>query len=386
MAILSDVHVQLKEAARRFTDKEIVPIAAELDRQEADIPEDIYRKMGELGYFGILAPEEYGGAGLDHLALAVVTEELCRGWLSVGSLIARNTGGTAMLLRAGTEEQKKKWLPRLATGEIQFASAGTEAEAGSDAANIKTTAVKTDDGWLINGAKMFCTNAHRADVLAVFALTDPQAKPRHRGISLFLVEKEPGEKFAPPEIVGSHIPTVGYHGMRTWELGFENARVPAGNLLGEPGSGFRLLMGSYETARIQFAARSVGLAQAAFEAALKYAKERMQFGQPIAKFQAIRFRLADMATHIELARQLTYYAAEQKDAGRRCDLEAGMAKLFAAEKALEIAWQALEIHGGYGYTKEFPLERYWRDAGLLPIGEGTSEIQREVIARRLLGE
>ena len=233
---------------------------------------------------------------------------------------------------------------------------------------------------------MFVTNAHRADVLSVFALSDPTAVPKHRGISIFMVEKKPGEGFDPPRIVGSHIPTVGYHGMRTWELAFEDRGGPDENLLGKLGTGFKLLMSLYETARIGFAARCIGLAQGAFDTALKYAKERVQFGQPIAQFQAIRFKLADMATKIELARQLTHYAAAKKDAGQRCDLEAGMAKLFASEMALATTWDALQIHGGYGFTKEFPLERYWRDSGLLTIGEGTSEIQREVIARRLLGE
>ena len=383
---LNDTHLQLKEATRKFVEREIVPIASELDRKEEDIPEHIYKKMGELGYFGILIPEEYAGAGLDHMALVVITEELSKGWLSVGSLLARNVGIGSIILHFGTEEQKGRWLRPLATGEIQSASAGTEAEAGSDAANIKTKAVKADSEWIINGTKMFVTNAHKADVLGVFARTDPEAKPKHRGISLFLVEKKPGESFEPPRITGSHIPTVGYHGMKTWELAFEDVNVPEENLIGPINNGFSLLMKTYETARIGFAARCVGLAQAAFEASLRYSKERVQFDQPISSFQAIRFKLADMATFIELARQLTYHAAAKKDAGQRCDLEAGMAKLFASEKALEIAWDAVQIHGGYGYTKEFPLERYWRDAGLLPIGEGTSEIQREVIARRLLGE
>ncbi len=386
MTELSDIHLQLKETARKFTDQEIVPIAGELDRQEADIPEHIYKKMGELGFFGILIPEEYGGAGLDHVALSVITEELCRGWLSVGSLLVRNIGAGAELLHFGTEKQKKKWLPGLASGELQAASAGTEAEAGSDAANIKTKAVRSGDEWVIDGTKMFCTNAHRADILCVFVRTDPEAKPKHRGISLFFVEKEPGESFAPPHIIGNRIHSVGYHGMKTWDLAFEDLRIPGENLIGELNKGFYMLMNFYETARIQFASRSIGVAQAAFEAALKYAKERVQFDKPISQFQAVRFKLADMATHIELARQLTLKVAAKKDSGKRCDLEAGMAKLFASEKALEITWDALQIHGGYGYTKEFPLERYWRDAGLLPIGEGTSDIQREIIARRLLGE
>lgn len=386
MTELSDIHLQLKETARKFTDQEIVPIAGELDREGADIPDYIYKKMGELGFFGILIPEEYGGAGLDHVALSVITEELCRGWLSVGSLLARNVGAGGELLHFGTEKQKKKWLSGLASGEIQSASAGTEAEAGTDAANIKTKAVRSGDEWVIDGTKMFCTNAHRADILCTFVRTDPEATPKHRGISLFFVEKEPGESFDPPHIIGNRIHCVGYHGMKTWELAFEDLRIPNENLIGDLNKGFYMLMSFYETARIQFASRSIGVAQAAFEAALKYAKERVQFDKPISQFQAIRFKLADMATHIELARQLTLKAAAKKDSGKRCDLEAGMAKLFASEKALEITWDALQIHGGYGYTKEFPLERYWRDAGLLPIGEGTSEIQREIIARRILGE
>ena len=283
MTGLSDTHVQLKEATKKFTEKEIIPIAAELDRKGEDIPDHIYKKMGELGYFGILTPEEYGGVGMDHLALAIVTEELSRGWLSVGSLIARNVAISSMLLKFGSDAQKEKWLPKLASGEVQAAAAGTEADAGSDAANIRTSAVKDGDQWVINGTKMFCTNAHKADVLAVFVLTDPEAKPRSRGISLILVEKEPGEQFAPPNITGSHIPCVGYKGMKTWGLAFEDVRVPADNLVGPLNKGFNLLMTGYETARIQFAARCVGLAQIAFEAALKYSQERIQFKMPIAK-------------------------------------------------------------------------------------------------------
>lgn len=384
--MLSDIHLQLKETAGKFNDKEIAPIAADLDRREADIPEEIYRKMGEAGFFGILVPEEYGGSGLDHMALAVVTEELCRSLLSVGSLPGRNVGAGLGLIHHGTDEQKKRWLPRLASGEIQSAAAGTEAQAGSDAANIRTTAVKTSGGWVINGTKMFVTNGGRADLLNVLCITDPKAVPKHRGMSMIIVEKKRGDAFEPPRITGSHIPTVGYHGMRTWEVAFDNVEVPEGNLIGEPGKGFIQLMSHYETARIQFAARCIGLAQGAFDLALKYSKERVQFGAPIASFQAIRHKLADMATKISLARQLTHFAAERKDAGVRCDLEAGMAKLFASEMAQDVTRDAIQVYGGYGFTKEYPLERYWRDSGLLTIGEGTSEIQREVIARRLLGE
>jgi alkylation response protein AidB-like acyl-CoA dehydrogenase len=231
---------------------------------------------------------------------------------------------------------------------------------------------------------MFCTFANKANILFTYART-ADTKPKHRGISLFLVEKE-RDQFKPPQLVGNRIMTIGYHGMNTYEVAYEDCRVPAANLVGQEGRGFYLLMSGYEVARIQFSARSIGVAQAALEASLKYAKERVQFDQPIAKFQAIRFKLADMATDIEVARQFTYYAAAKRDRGERCDLEAGMIKLFAAEMTLKHAWNAIQIHGGYGYTKEFPVNRYWRDAGLLPIGEGTTEIQREIIARRLLGE
>jgi len=381
---LKEEHLEMQRAVRRFTDEKIVPIADKLDREEAEIPQEILDEMGKLGYFGILIPTEYDGLGLDMVSYVVVTEELSRGWLGVGSVIARNVGTGEVLLHGGTEEQKRRFLPGMAAGLLQTASAGTEAEAGSDAANMRLKAVRRGDEYVLNGTKMFCTFANKANILFTYART-ADVKPKHRGISLFLVEKD-RDRFKPPQLVGNRIMTVGYHGMNTYELVYEDCRVPVGNLVGEEGRGFYLLMSGYEVARIQFSARSIGVAQAAFEAALKYAKERVQFDQPIAKFQAIRFKLADMATDIALARQFTYYAAAKRDRGERCDLEAGMAKLFAAEMTLKHTWNAVQIHGGYGYTKEFPVNRYWRDAGLLPIGEGTTEIQREIIARRLLGE
>ncbi len=382
---LREEHLDIQKTVRRFTEQEIIPIADKLDQVDGEIPQEVLNKMGELGFFGILAPKEYGGLGLDMISNVVVTEELCRGWLSVGSVISRNSGSTARILAAGTEEQKRKYLPGLASGKIQTASAGTEPEAGSDSANMRLKAVRSGDEYILNGTKMFVTFANKANILFTYART-ADLKPKHKGISLFMVEKEPGDKFKPPEIVGHRIPTVGYHGMNTYEVAYEDCRVPAGNLLGEENRGFYLLMKGYEVARISFSARCIGVARAAFEAALKYAKERVQFDQPIAKFQAIRFRLADMAMDIEVARQYTYYAAAKRDRGERCDLEAGIAKLFASEMALKHTWSALQVHGGYGYSKEFPVQRYWRDAGLFPIGEGTTEVQREVIARRILGE
>ena len=385
MGFLKPEHEDLKRITREFTNKEVVPIADALDREEAEIPASLLQKMAEMGFFGMLVPKEYGGLGLDGLSLAVVTEELSRGWLSVGSVAARNVLCGHILFRGGTEEQKRRLLPRMALGDIQTASAGTEPEAGSDAANIKTTARKVDDRYVVNGSKMFCTFANQAHVLFAYVRTSSAAK--QRGISLLLIEKPPGEQFAPPHLTGTRIRTVGYHGMHTYALFFDGCEVPERNLVGGvEGQGFKQLMLGYEIARIQFAFRCIGLAQAAYEAALAYSKQRVQFGQPIATFQAVRFKLADMAAEIEAARQLGYLAAEKFDRGERCDLEAGMAKLFAAEMAHRHCWNAVQIHGGYGYTREYSVNRYWRDSGLLPIGEGTSEIQREVIARRILQE
>ena len=382
---LDETELQLQRATKHFTEKEIVPIASELDRREGKIPEHIIRKMGDLGYYGILVPEEYGGGGMNQICHVIIVEELCRGWLSVGSLPNRNIMLLDILLDPANEHNRGKWLPKLISGEYQAAWAGTEPEAGSDAANVQTRAVKSGNEWVLNGSKIFCTNAERADILVVLARTDPEAKPKHRGLTFFAVEKETGG-WKSPEIVGTKIPTVGYHGMGTYEVSFQDCRVSEENMITPLNKGFYALLRNYETARIGFAARCVGVARAAFEAALNYAPQRIQFDKPISKFEAIRFKLTDMAMAIEVARQYTYYSAAKKDAGIRCDLEAGMAKLFASEMAQKVTWDAIQIHGGYGYSKELPLERYWRDAGLFTIGEGTSEIQREVIARRLLGE
>jgi alkylation response protein AidB-like acyl-CoA dehydrogenase len=385
MGFLRPEHEELKRVTREFTNKEVVPIADTLDREEREIPADLLQKMAEMGFFGVVTPKEYGGLGLDTISLCVVTEELSRGMLSVGSVAARNLICGQILARSGTEEQKRRLLPRMATGEIQTATAGTEPEAGSDAANIKTTAKKVGDRYVVNGSKMFCTFANRADV--VFTYVRTSAAKKQGGISLLMVEKTPGEAFAPPHFTGSRVRTVGYHGMHTYALFFDNLEVPETNLLGGvEGQGFKQLMNAYEVARVQFTFRCIGLAQAAYDAALAYAKQRVQFDKPIASFQAVRFKLADMAAEIEAARQLGYLAAEKFDRGERADLEAGMAKLFAAEMAHRHCWHALEIHGGYGYTREYSVNRYWRDSGLLPIGEGTSDIQREVIARRILQE
>lgn len=383
--MLSELHQELRRSVRDFVVKEVLPIADVLDREERDIPDELIKKMVELGYFGLIFPPEHGGVGLDHLALAIVSEELSRGWLSVGSVLTRNLITGILIQAHGTEEQRQRFLPGIASGETLTAAAFTEPDAGSDTAGIKTRAKRDGDRYLLSGAKTWCTFADRAHLLTVLARTDPDPAKRHRGLSLFLVEKVPGGQFDPPRIAGEPIPTVGYHGMHCFTLGLQDCPVPAGHLIGGvENKGFYQLMTAYESARIQTAARAVGVAQGAFDLALKYAKERHQFGQPIAQFQAIRHKLADMATEIEAARQLTYYAAQMKDTGKRCDLEAGMAKLFAADMVERVASEALQIHGGYGYSKEYSIQRYWRDARLFRVFEGTSEIQREVIAKRLI--
>jgi len=383
--MLTPEHEAIRKAVRDFAEKQVAPIADRYDRENGEIPGEILKGMAELGYFGLTVPEEYGGLGLDYASLAIVAEELSRAWLSVGSVMTRNLITGTLLLVHGTEEQKQRFLPGLASGELLTAAAFTEPDAGSDTAAVSTRAVREGDRYLLTGAKTWCTFANRAQVLTVLARTDPDPAKRHRGLSILLAQKEPGDGFDPPAISGEPIATIGYHGMKSFSLSFERCPVPARNLIGETENrGFYQLMATYESARIQTAARAVGVAQAAYEAALAYSKQRAQFGQAICNFQAIRHKLADMATEIEAARQLTYYACAMKDSGKRCDLEAGMAKVFAAEMAERVTSEAMQVHGGYGYSLEYPVQRYWRDARVFRIFEGTSEIQREVIAKRIL--
>ncbi|PHV67151.1 acyl-CoA dehydrogenase family protein [Williamsia muralis] len=384
MTYLTDDHLAIQESTRQFAKREIEPIAQTLDLEDKQIPDEVLAKMGALGLFGVTLPEEHGGLGLDTAALCVVTEELAKASLSVGSVIHRNSTLGHILHLYGTDEQRNKYLAGMATGDIMTSSSGTEPEAGSDAANIKTTAKRTSNGYVLNGTKQWTTFANRADLLFVYARTSNEHK--HGGISLFMVEKPAGE-FLPPNLTGTHIPTAGYHGMKSYSLALDDLEVPESALVGGvEGQGFRQLMSGYETARITFASRCIGLAQAAYEEALAYTQQRVQFGKPISNFQAVRFRLADMYTQIQAARSMTFSAAEAFDTGKRADLEAGAVKLFAAEMAHKVAWDALYLHGGNGYAIDSKVNRYWRDAGLLPIGEGTSDIQREIIARRILGE
>ena len=385
MPSVTEEHEEIRRSVREFVEHEVVPIANDLDRQEAQIPEHIIQKMGELGYFGIIFPPEEGGMGLDYISMAIVTEELSRGWLSVGSVMTRNLITGSLIHNNGTPEQKKNFMPRISRGEVMTAAAFTEPDTGSDTASLKLRATRHGDGSLLKGAKMWCTFANRANILTVMTRTDPDASKKHRGLSLMLFEKTPGDEFAAPHLTGSRIPTVGYHGMNSFALSFDDAFVPAANLIGgKEGQGFYQLMNTYEAARIQTAARGVGVAQAAYEQAIKYAKERTQFGVPIGNHQVIRHKLAHMAVEIEAARQLAYFAASQKDTGRRSDYEAGLAKVFAAEMAERVTREAMQIHGGYGYSLEFDAQRYWRDARVLSIFEGTSEIQLEVIGRRIM--
>lgn len=385
MPLLTEEHVEIRKAVRKFTEDEVVPIAQELDRNNQEIPQDLIKKMAELGYLGLIFPTEYDGIGLDYIAMAIVAEELSRGWLSVGSVMTRSIITGTLLLAHGTEEQKKRYLPGIARGEIMTAAAFTEPDSGSDTGGMKLRATKTKGGYILHGEKTWCTFANRAHILTVLARTDPDMSKRHKGLSMFLVEKEAGETINHPNISGQPIPTIGYHGMRSYTLSFDECFVPEENMIGtEENRGFYQLMSTYESARIQTAARAVGVGQAAFEAALKYSKERIQFGQPICNFQAIRLKLSEMASRLEAARQLVYYACSMKDTHKRCDLEAGMAKVVAAEMVEYVTREGMQIFGGYGYSKEYPAERFWRDGRVISLFEGTTEIQHEVIARRLI--
>jgi len=384
MQQLTDERRLIKEAAHEFTMKRVLPLANKLDPEKGAIPRELIDEMAELGYFAILIPEEYGGLGLGAYEYCLVAEELARGWMSVASLIARGNGLIGAL-DGLTPQQKSVYLPKMAKGQFLGAFSLSEPNAGSDVANVSCRAVQVGDHWEITGNKYWCTFADQADFILVFARTEPmQPQARHKGLTAFLVEKPRGE--LPPNVQGSPIPKIGYHGWTTWELAFDRCRVPASQVVGEQGRGFYLAATGLETARAHTAARSIGLAQGALEDALKYAKERNQFGEPIGNFQAIRFKLADMATQIEAARALLYSVCSKIDENVRCDTEAAMVKLFASEMSEVVTSEGLQIHGGAGYTTHFAAERYWRDARLTKIFEGTSEIQRRIISDALLGK
>ncbi len=383
MSYITEERQMIQATAREFSMKEVLPVANELDRVKGEIPMSLRDKMGALGYFGIRIPERYGGLEMGAFEYILITEELARGWMSVASIIARGNG-----LGGFSEEQRQKYLPRMARGEFLGAVALSEPEAGSDLANVSCRARQDGDEWVITGSKMWCTFADGADFITVLCrIGEVDPNRRHGGTAMFFFEKERGT--IPNGINGTPINKIGYHGWKTWELYFDDFRLPLSARLGaERGddAGFKSAMGFLETARAHTAARSIGLARGGLEDATAYAKQRVQFGKPIASFQAIRFKLAEMAAEIEAARQLNYFVCDQIDQGRRCDKESSMAKWFASEMSERVTSEALQIHGGYGYTTDLPVERYWRDARLTKIFEGTSEIQLRIISDRLIGD
>ena len=369
------VRREIVETVRRFVAREVAPVAADLEREDR-FPAAIVEQMRGLGLFGVTIPESYGGLGLDLATYIGVIEELAAGWMSLTGIVNTHTMAATLVVHHGSDEQKRRWLPSMATGERRGALSLSEPDAGSDTRNIACQARRDGDEYVLNGTKAWVTNGERAALVALAARTD-------EGISAFVVEKEPGPAFA-GITVGRHVGKLGYKGVETVEMAYTDHRVPAANLVGVPGRGLAQILGVLEIGRINIAARAVGVARAALDAALAYAQQRTTFGKPIGEHQAVQLKLADMATRVEAARLLTRNAAERKAAGLRCDVEAGMAKLFASETALEVATEAMRIHGGVGYTTDLPVERYYRDAPLMVIGEGTNEIQRLVIARGLL--
>jgi alkylation response protein AidB-like acyl-CoA dehydrogenase len=380
MTALTQDEQDIIATVRDFVDREVRPVAHDLEHDNT-YPEKLIEAMKHLGIFGLAIPPPYGEAAVSMPCYALITEELSRGWMSLAGAMGGHTVVSKLLIEFGTDEQKDRYLQRMATGEVRAAMALTEPSGGSDLQAMTTTATVSDDGreYVINGSKMWITNPRRSELLALLCKTDPKAEPRHRGISLMLVEPGPGFT------ISKDLPKLGYKGVETCELVFDGYRTPRTSLLGGvEGHGFSQMMKGLETGRIQVAARAVGVARAAFEDAFQYAQDRTSFGKPIWTHQSIGNYLADMATQITAARQLVLFAAERLEAGERCDMEAGMAKLFASEMAMQVTINAMRIHGGYGYSTEFDVERYFRDAPLMIIGEGTNEIQRNVIASQLI--
>jgi alkylation response protein AidB-like acyl-CoA dehydrogenase len=377
---LNDDEAMLVATVRAFIDRDVRPTVREVEHANT-YPEAWIEQMKRIGIYGLAIDEEYGGSPVSMPCYVEVTQELARGWMSLAGAMGGHTVVAKLLTLFGTPEQKRKYLPPMATGELRATMALTEPGGGSDLQNMTTTALPaTDpDTLVVNGSKTWISNARRSGLIALLVKTDPNATPRHRGISVLLVEHGPGLT------VSRDLPKLGYKGVESCELSFDDFRVAASAVLGGvAGEGFSQMMKGLETGRIQVAARALGVATAALEDALDYAQQRESFGQPIWKHQAVGHYLADMATKLTAARQLTRYAAQRYDSGQRCDMEAGMAKLFASEVAMEIALNAVRIHGGYGYSTEYDVERYFRDAPLMIVGEGTNEIQRNVIAAQLV--
>lgn len=384
---LDETMAMVREQFRRFGEDKVAPFAHDWHRKDEFIPMQVVEEMAELGVFGLTIPEEYGGHGLGKMAMCVVSEELSRAYIGVGSLGTRAEIAAELILRGGTEEQKKKWLPKLASGETLPTAVFTEPNTGSDLGSLRTRAVKDGDVYKVTGNKTWITHAARTDLMTLLARTDPNEKG-YKGLSMFLAEKPRGDDATPfpaKGMTGGEIEVLGYRGMKEYEIGFDGFEVKAENLLGQrEGQGFKQLMETFESARIQTGARALGVAQCALELGLKYANERVQFGKPIYSFPRVHGKIAWMVVETMLARQLCYFAAREKDQGRRCDLEAGMAKLLAARIAWANADNALQVHGGNGYAEEYPISRVLCDARILNIFEGAAEIQAQVIARRLL--
>lgn len=376
---LSDEQRMFRDMLRTFVAKEITPVAAQWEREER-YPTEIVQTMAELGLFGITVPEEYGGLGLDMVSFSLVFEEIAKGWMGIAGILGSHSLSCWMIAHHGTEDQKRRYLPDLAAGRRRTGIALTEPGAGTDLQGILTTARLDGDHYVINGTKTWITNARHADPLPVLVKTDTSASPKHKGMSVILVDAgTPGFE------VLKDIPKLGYKGTESCEVVFDDCRVPVVNLLGGiEGTGMQIVLAGLETGRLNVAARALGIAQAAYDAALTYAGEREAFGKPIGEFQAIQMKLADMATKVQAARLLIYWAASEADKGKRIDTQAGMAKLFASEVCVEVTMDAMRVHGGYGYSKEYPIERLYRDAPLMTIGEGTSDVMRMVIARSLL--
>ena len=380
---LNEEQQAIQDAARKFAQSEIAPLARDVDLGDLDFPEPLLGKMAAQGYFGMGIGQEHGGLGLDTLSMGLVTEQFCHANLAMGSILQRNWLCGHILQTFGTPAQKARWLPGMSSGADQSCTSGTEPEAGSDAANIKTTARLDGAHYIVNGSKQYTTFAGRANLVFTYVRTSAESK--HGGISLLVIEKTPGDQFVPPHFTGSHIKTAGFHGLHSYSLFFQDLAVPRDNLVGgEEGKGFYQLMFGYERARVLIGFRCLGIAQAAYDAAFQYAQQRVQFGKPIAQFQAVKHKLADMATDIMAARALCHRVARTMDKGVRCNTEAGMVKLMCSEMAARVTKTAMLLHGGIGYALATDANRYWRDGMLMSIGEGTSDIQREIISKALL--
>jgi len=380
MSQLSAEEQQIVELVAKWVDDEVRPVVNQLEHADT-YPELLIEQMKEMGVYGLAIPEPYGQSAVSARCYAQITEEISRGWMSLAGAFGGHSVVSKLLVRFGTDEQNQRYLPRMATGELRATMALTEPDGGSDLQAMRTVATPVGEGYVVNGSKTWITNARMSGLVALLCKTDPKAEPRHRGVSILLVEQG-----SPGFTVSRDLPKLGYKGVESCELHFDDCHVPASALLGGvEGSGFAQMMAGLETGRIQVAGRAIGVARAAFDDALRYAQDRHTFGKPIWQHQSVGNMLADMATQISAAQQLNYHAADCIDSGRRADLEAGMAKLFCSEMAAKVTLDAIRIHGGHGYSTEFDVERYYRDAPLMIVGEGTNEVLRNVIVKQVVG-